>query len=153
MGEIKWCPNCVKNVRMVKPFNWWIVLLLPFWILYTLWYIVAKRPKCPICGEMDAHPWKTDIEEVWTFNKGKAVLENKGENQREHEMSSSISTKAWCTHCNKYVNKNQPAGATSYIPTSEIPCPECGLKGMTLLSPYSVASAKLREDAEESKSE
>ncbi len=73
MGEIKWCPNCEKNVRMIKPFNWWALLLSI--LFYVLYYIGAKRPRCPICGEMDVYPWKTEIEEVWTYNKGEAVFE------------------------------------------------------------------------------
>jgi len=73
MDEIKWCPKCEKNVRTVKPFNWWlVVLLLPFWLIYVLWYIGVKRHQCPFCDEEDLHPWKTEIEKVWDGKEGKS---------------------------------------------------------------------------------
>ena len=38
--------------------------------------------------------------------------------------------KAWCGYCKKYVT-----GTTSLVNIWQIPCPECGHKGMTTLSP------------------
>jgi len=71
MGEIKWCPKCEKNIRTVKPVDWLVVvLLLPFWLFYALWYIGCKRPECPFCHEEDLHPWKTEIEKVWDGKEG-----------------------------------------------------------------------------------
>ncbi len=44
----------------------------------------------------------------------------------------TISYKAWCSHCEKYVSRKHGIG-TMHV--WEIPCPECGHKDMTFLSP------------------
>lgn len=52
---MRYCPNCKKNVETEKKFNWLAFLLLLFLggiggILYVLYYLILKRPRCRNCG-------------------------------------------------------------------------------------------------------
>lgn len=46
---MKYCNNCNQNVQPYKKFSigWF---LLGFGVFYLIYYIVAKRKECPICG-------------------------------------------------------------------------------------------------------
>lgn len=59
---MKYCPECKRNVKPTKNFNW-IVFILLGGVFYLLFYMFKKK-RCPICGCKDLRPAKVQASEA-----------------------------------------------------------------------------------------